>query len=154
MAKQYYYLEDEIFAEFKKLYPELCERGMTHHGHGFETIRIRMPKKGCVEYNRFRKSLTWLDHNGDKQYETTQRNKRRESMYKIFIESVNRYISDNNITQSYIAELSGISRQKINEYINGKSIPKVSTMYKILNSLNVDVSEIERSVNNDKRNLE
>lgn len=143
MAKQYYHIEDELFNEFREKYPELWEYGTIYDACGFEAIRIRIPNKGCVKYDRFHKSLTWLDHNGDKNYEKELRIKRREKMYDSFIDTVKKYQEEHNISQGTIAELSGISRRKINEYINGKYVPKMSTMCKILKSLNID--EIENN---------
>lgn len=135
MAKQYYYFEDELFAEFRKRYPDLWEYGTTYYGCGFQTIRVRIPNKGCVEYNRFANSLRWIDRHGDKEYEKALRVEKRNDMYAYFLKNISEYQTNTGATQGEIAKLSGISRQKINEYINGKRIPKIDTMNKILKSL-------------------
>ena len=144
MAKHYYYIEDELFAEFRKRYPELWEYGTTYYGRGFDTIRIRMPTKGCVEFNRFSNTLVWLDRNGDKDYEAKQRADRKANMHRNFIQLLHDYQKLHNASQGMIAKQTGISRRKINEYLNGKAIPKISTMKKILEALDIDMTELEK----------
>lgn len=142
--KHYYYVEDELYAAFSKAYPELKDRGTHYYGVGFDTIRIRMPTKGCVEFNRFGNKLTWLDHNGDKEYEKRIRTERRERLRDLFIDELLIFQEDAGMTQGEIAEATSISRQKINEYINYKRMPKVSTMRSICEALNINFSELER----------
>ena len=144
MAKHHYYVEDELFAEFRERYPDLWTYGTTYYGAGFQTIRIRIPNKGCVLYNRFANSLTWIDHNGDKEYEKEQRKKRRENMYRLFMDVIQNYQNEYNVTQNDIAKKTGVSRRKINEYINGKAYPKINTMQNICKSLGIDIYELER----------
>ena len=144
LAKRYYYIEDELFNEFKKAHPDLWERGTTYCGAGFETIRIRIPSKGCLLYNRFKNSVTWVDHYGDKEYEKAQCMKRRENMYELFVEAVRNYQEETGDTQGVISEKTGISRRKINEYLNGKAFPKLITIQRICASLGIDISELER----------
>lgn len=142
--KRYYYVEDELYAAFLKAYPELKDRGTQYYGVGFDTIRIRMPTKGCAIFNRFGNKLTWLDHNGDKEYEKRARTERREKLRDLFVEALLIFQEDTGMTQGEIAEDTSISRRKINEYINHKRIPKVSTMRSICEALNINFSELER----------
>lgn len=47
-----------------------------------------------------------------------------------------------NLTQKSLAELLGISAPRVNEYINGKSLPTLQVARKIHKELNIDANVI------------
>ena len=59
-------------------------------------------------------------------------------------EKIKQYISDNNITQSKLAELSGLSFGTVNRILNDKQELKPNTLRKIANALNVSVGQLEK----------
>jgi len=46
----------------------------------------------------------------------------------------------NVLSQSILAELTGIKQQQISAYIKGKRKPKLSTLYEIAKAVDVDIN--------------
>lgn len=63
-----------------------------------------------------------------------------------FSETLIRLRSQLGITQNELADLSGVSLPQLSRYERGKSVPRTSALYKLAPVLNVDVAELERSL--------
>ena len=128
-----------LFRQFREEFPNLWEYGTVWEPHGYREIRIIVPTKGMLIYNEVGVDggkITW---------EKLYLNKRvqRELMYEEFLNELKAYQEEAELSQSELAEMSGISRQKMNEYLNGRSVPKISTMEKIAEELGLHVKRKE-----------
>lgn len=136
-----------IWKQFKKEFPELITRGTRYepYVYGHMDILVSIPNKGKLVYNPVGTAngkIQWLERwTNEGNYDQRQmENKKREKekrleLYETFLDTVQSYRREFNATQDDIAKRSGYSRKSINEYLNGKSIPKVSTMKTIIKSL-------------------
>lgn len=76
-------------------------------------------------------------------------------MLNILSENINRIMYERNISQVRLAKLSGVSRQTINNIVSNTltADPKLSTIYKISNALQIEFNQIfERRETFDKNN--
>lgn len=140
-----YYLGDNwryykrLFRQFREEFPSLWEYGTIWEPHGYREIRIHIPTKGVLFYNEVGTSggkIVW-----DKLF--LNKRVQRELMYEEFIDELKAYQEAAELTQGELAEMSGVSRKKMNEYLNGRSIPKISTMEKIAEELGLHVKRKE-----------
>ena len=139
-----------IWMQFKKEFPELITRGTRYEPYiyGHMDILVSIPNKGKLIYNpvgtangKIRWLERWTDEGNHKQKKIENKKRDEENrleLYETFLSTVRFYQREFNATQDDIAKRSGYSRKSINEYLNGKSIPKVSTMKTIIKSLGVD----------------
>lgn len=140
-----------IWNQFKREFPELIRRGTSYepYPYGQMDILVSIPGKGKLIYNPVGTSngkIQWVEHWVDeqelkrKELEAKKRDaENRQAMYKTFLSMVRFYQREFGATQKDIAELSGYSRQTINEYMNGRAIPKPNTMRKIIKALDMDI---------------
>jgi DNA-binding XRE family transcriptional regulator len=127
-----------IFQDFREAYPYLWRRGADYELCDFMTIRIRIPTIGVVEYEYFGNKLTWLERWVDPNLDRKRDKDNRYVWYEEFVKLIESHMDDYGYTQQDIADISGLSRKSINEYLTGRSIPKVSTMRKICESLRIN----------------
>lgn len=140
--EKHHYTTRMIFNDFRKKHPHLWERGTTYSPFEFRKIIVWIPRKGKLIYDHFHNMVFWQEYWGNLEDATgivEDRQKKRECMYERFVREIDVYQKKSGASQSAIAEISGVSRQKINEYMNGKCIPKISTMKKICESLGIDI---------------
>lgn len=128
-----------IFTSFKKSYPELCRRGMSYQPYGQMTIRVMIPGVGKILYDCEKDDITWIERWRDEEEEKRLAIERRPSMYEHFVETIINYMDENQMTHQEFADMVGISRISISKYLNGRSIPKVSTMLEICEKINIDI---------------
>lgn len=55
---------------------------------------------------------------------------------------INAIIKEKNLKQRYVAYDAGLDVENLRKYIKGKQEMKISTMLKIVNSLNITVSDL------------
>lgn len=140
--EKHHYTPRMVFSDFRKKHPHLWERGTTYSPFEFRKIIIWIPSKGKLIYDHFHNRVLWQEYWGDREdtkESKEDRQKRREGMYERFVREIDIYQKETGTSQSGIAEISGVSRQKINEYMNGRHIPKISTMEKICESLGINI---------------
>lgn len=140
--KTHRYTARMIFTDFRKRYPNLWERGASYSPHEYRRIMIWIPSKGKLIYDHFYNRIHWVDYWADRvPIKKTKEDIRKDrlDMRDRFVDALELCITDKGMSQSDIANISGVSRRKINEYINKKQIPKVSTMKKICEALGVDI---------------
>ena len=140
-----YYLGDKwryykrLFRQFREEFPSLWEYGTIWEPQGYQEIRIHIPSKGKFIYNEVGTTggkIVW-----DKLF--LNKRVQRQLMYDEFLEELKTYQEEAKLTQGELAEMSGISRQKMNEYLSGRSIPKINTMEKIAKELGLRVKRKE-----------
>ena len=61
---------------------------------------------------------------------------------KLFTIQLERTLQDKRMTILELSERSGVSRNTISSYINGKTSPNMHNLFLIAKALNVDVSEL------------
>jgi DNA-binding XRE family transcriptional regulator len=127
-----------LFGDFRKAYPDLWRNGTTYEPYGFMSILIKIPGRGKVIYEYFGDKLTWLEHWIDENEIKEKEREMRPKLYDYFCFMIEEYMKDTGATQQDLADISGISRQSINKYLTGKSIPKNSTMKKICDSIGIE----------------
>lgn len=131
-----------LFRQFREEFPNLWEYGTNWEPHGYREIRIFIPSKGILIYNEVGTSngkITWEVRREDPRLIKQRERELRPEMYQNFLRELDSYQKRSGFSQRNIAMMTGVSRQKINAYINGKSIPKVSTMRKIADTLGLDI---------------
>lgn len=156
----------QIWLQFKEDYPELIERGTTYEPYGYMEITIHIPGLSPFVYNQvgtsgcnFRINGRWYSYDEIRQMKIRSEQKEiedkrrreieakkskeeyRSKMYKSFLSMLRYYQKAYGATQEDIAELSGYSRKTINEYMTGKAMPKVSTMRKICEALDLCIDD-------------
>lgn len=72
------------------------------------------------------------------------------SLEKIVIANIRRIRKERGLTQEELAELCGTSVSYIGLLETGKNIPKLSTIEKIANALNVDCIELFTPIQNEE----
>lgn len=128
-----------LFRDFRDAYPELWRRGCFYELCGYMQIRIHIPHTGKVIYDFFGDKLTWLER-----WEDPNETKRKERIYRSdtydrFVNEVGARMLELDLSQQDIADMTGISRKSINQYLGGRAIPKLSTMQHICKTLNIDI---------------
>lgn len=130
---------ETIYKEFKELYPELIRRGISFSPYGYMAIEIRIPSVGMFKYDYTDGQLEcieeWISPKEIKQMEKEQ----RPDMYDNFCRTINSYLREHRVTHQQFADMVDISRMSLSKYLNGTSIPKVSTMRRICKQINVDL---------------
>lgn len=133
---------NQLYNKFLKENPELKICGIHWEHHGYQEIKIYIPRKGVLIYNETGTTagkITWLDRYADEKIIKQRDREERSDMYQRFLSEIDIYQKRTGASQGTIAEITGISRQSINKYISGIVPPKVSTMRKIANSLGIDI---------------
>lgn len=124
-----------LFRDFRKDYPELWRPGANYQLVNFMTIMIWSPGVGKFTYEWHGKKIKWIECWEDERENKRIERERRPKLYRYFKCLLEDYMETTGCTQQNIADMTGISRKSINEYLNGRQIPKSSTMYHILDSL-------------------
>lgn len=127
-----------LFRDFRESYPDLWRRGTTYEPGGFMSLIIRIPGRGKLKYEFFGDKIIWLEHWEDPREVRLNEEANREKTYRYFIHAVNDVMDERGLTQNDVAVISGMSRKSINKYLNGRVIPKVSTMRKIGSALGIN----------------
>lgn len=128
-----------IFTEFKELYPELCNRGISYQPYSPMVIQVSIPGMGKLLYDHSEEDITWLEHWVDERVVRLQEKEQRNDIYESFCYEVSRYMKTNKLTQQQFADMTDISRRSLNKYLNHEAIPKVSTMRRICEAVNIDI---------------
>lgn len=128
-----------LFRDFREAYPELWCRGCYYVLSGFMQITISIPNEGKVVYEYFGNKLTWLEKWESPEEERIRKNKFRDNTYNYFLDELNRVMHERDLTQQDVANITGLSRKSINEYLGQKAIPKIGTMRLICNALDIDI---------------
>lgn len=102
-------------------------------------INVLIPNIGKVRYDYFDNELTWLEVWEDPRKTKRLENEHRPQTYEYFCSAVKRYMNDNQMTQEEFAEMVDISRRSLIKYLNGRAIPKVNTMQRILKIINANI---------------
>lgn len=131
-----------LFQLFRREYPELWNYGTQWAPYDEDSIRIVNPRKGEFIYR-----LVYINHGiieWEYQWETDSDIRKEErsirpGMYQNFLSEIDRFQKETGAYQGEISSITGISRQSINKYLSGSVIPKVSTMRRIAEKLNLDV---------------
>lgn len=131
-----------LFQLFRREYPELWNYGTQWIPYDKDSIRIRNPRKGELIYK-----LVYLNHGiieWKQQWQANEDIKKEEQsirpdMYQIFLSEIDLYQKETGASQGDIATMTGISRQSINKYLSGSAMPKVSTMRRIAEKLEIDI---------------
>lgn len=129
----------EIYNEFKDLYPELCKRGTSYSPCGYMTIEIRVPSVGIFLYDYQDGHLKCVEEFVNEREVRLREKELRPNMYKEFQCIVKDYLYNNHMTHQQFADLVHISRQTLSKYLNGDAIPKVSTMRRIYETININL---------------
>lgn len=128
-----------IYKEFKELYPEMIRRGTSFSPYGYMAIEIRIPSDGIYIYDyadgQLRCVKKYFDRNEIKRLEKEQ----RPELYDNFCRVINLYLQEHRMTHQQFADTVDISRKSLSKYLNGTSIPKVSTMRRICKQINIDI---------------
>lgn len=132
-----------MYGRFKQDFPELVVRGASFSPNGPYEITIIIPRKGKVVYNPIgvkETRLKWIDGPYEDKLVIKQREREmRPDMYQAFLSEIEYYQKMTGASQGDIARLSGVSRKSINKYLSGVVAPKVSTMRKICEALDIDI---------------
>lgn len=128
-----------IFNTFKKLHPELVRYGMQYKLCEVMTLRIWIPRVGVIRYEAIPDIIHWEQRWEDTKLLKQQERDIRPDMYQRFLSEIDIYQKETGMTQGQIAEMTGVSRRSINKYLSGVVTPKVSTMQKIAEKLNLDI---------------
>lgn len=133
------YSWSKIFKEFRESYPELWRRGTTYRPYSLMAIEIAIPCVGKLIYDRDADEIFWLEHWVDDAAIRKREKDMRPDMSERFCDTVKNYINTHGMTQQQFADFVGISRYMLNGYLNGRTIPKISTMRKICECINVNI---------------
>ena len=131
----------DIYREFNELYPELRRRGTSYAPYGYMTIEIRIPSVGRFKYNYDDGQLECLEEWTDEREIKRKEKEIRPVMYDEFCTAIERYLQNYRLTQQQFADMVGISSRSISKYLTGVSVPKVSTMRRICETINVNLDE-------------
>lgn len=133
------YAGAKIFNEFKELHPNLIRRGITYKLCDRRAIEMLIPGAGKLIYQSDRDKIIWIERYNDEKEIKRQEKKNRYKMYIRFRFLVEEFMKNRNMTQHEFSEYVEISRQSLSRYLNGSSIPKVSTMRQICKHMNIDI---------------
>lgn len=129
----------KVFNEFKKQYTHLVRRGMSYEPYDHESITVYIPGVGKLIYENLHHRITWLEHWKDEKLIKQQEKEHRPEMYEEFCVVIKDYIKNNRMTHQEFADMVGISSRSISKYLNGDAIPKVSTMKRICETINIKI---------------
>lgn len=136
---QYY---KRLFMRFKKENPNLIRYGTHWSPYGYYAIEVFIPRVGKLVYNDggiFEGTIEWKEHWSDEKAEKAKEREMRPEMYQNFLREIYGFQKFYELTQGDIAEMTGVSRKSINRYLSGAVAPKVSTMRKICEALDIDI---------------
>lgn len=123
-----------LFRDFREAYPNKWRKGTSYLPDGFMSIKVRIPNDGEYKYEYFGNKLTLIEPYMDpikmKYWKIFER---EQQMFLIASTMKKR-----GINQSYLSEMTGISRQSINQYISGKRVPKQSTIDIMMTALGIE----------------
>ena len=130
-----------IYDEFKELYPELWRRGTTYSPSGYNAIEVRIPSVGIYKYDYSDGQLYCLEKWMDKEEMKIHKQIHRASAGDWFRKTVETYLHTNDLTHQEFADRVGISRQILSKYLNGSATPKMNTMSRICETININLDE-------------
>ena len=129
----------KIYGEFKGRYPQFCKRGLMYELCDVMTILIRSPGVGKFTYTPTGHKITWLEYWVDPTHTKKMEKGVRPEYYTKFITKLKELMTNKGLSQESISLVTGISRQSINAYLNGRKIPKMSTMKDMAKKLGIDI---------------
>lgn len=132
------YTAQNIFKDFRRRHPDMWRRGTNCQLIDHMKILVMAPGLGKFTYEWFGDKITWIERWVDEKAVKLEEQEMRPKQYTYFVHLVEMYMEANNATQGHVAEAAGVSRQSINKYMTGKSIPKLNTMRKICESLDLE----------------
>ena len=129
-----------LVERFKTKYPELNRRGNTYIPDGSMNLIVLIPGRGKLNYSCSNDRITWLQRWEDEK-ELKQYNKEiRPVVYEEFCEKVTDYMRYHKLSNQEFCDQAGISRVSLSKYLNGGSIPKLGTMCRICEKMNIDLT--------------
>ena len=130
---------NQTVKRFKEVYPELVQYGNSYEAYRHMSIIVYIPTKGKVIYEYLDNDLTWLEKREDILEKKRHDSVMRPKTYTYFCFVVEQYMQEHHMTQQEFSDLVGISRRSLIKYLQGHSVPKVSTMRKICENIGIDI---------------
>lgn len=128
----------DVFDEFKRYYPTISKNIVSWHPSGRNTLILKLTDGSKMEYHNVLHSIRNLPTALDED-DFTEENYQRDFSYNLMSK-----MTDAGITQSLLAEKTGISQVSISKYLNRKALPSIYNCEKIARALNCSMSELTK----------
>lgn len=125
---------NQMYLIFQHNHLDLCERGMVKSLDKSGRLEIVIPSRGTLLYDADFDSIEWVNER-----KVVNKDISRNEAYEKFCEVVEEYIHVNHISHQRFADMVGISRFMLSQYLNEHAVPKLSTMKRICESIGVDI---------------
>ena len=131
-----YHKYDRVLEEFERNHPDIIGHVVDWYSNGRYEVIALLDDKTRVIYNELDGTARYLHDVDDANGLTEQK------WQKLFTIQLERTLQDKRMTMLELSERSGVSRNTISSYINGKTSPNMHNLFLIAKALNVDVSEL------------
>ena len=130
-----------LVERFKTKYPDLDRHGNTYIPDGTMNLIVLIPGRGKLNYSCSNDRIIWLQRYEDERDLKTRAKSLRPIVYEDFCEKVTQYMRYHKMTNQEFCDQAGISRKSLSKYLNHDSIPKLDTMRRICEKMNIDILE-------------
>lgn len=128
-----------IYDEFKGTYPSKRKEAIHYEPFGVAEILIFMKDGSKYVYNhQYRRLRCIQEARAIPEPEPIS----DEEWLTIFSKRLKKAMKNKHVNQRELSELTGISRQAINRYLNCKREPGITTVRKIANALDCKLSDL------------
>lgn len=125
-----------ILDDFELYHNDISRHAVDWYPNGRDEIIVILDDGNKVIYNGLRQTIRCIKPS------LYNENLSDKEWSKLFGLKLKRIIHDKGLTQTELADLSGMSRVAVNSYIRGKKLPTIYNINKIAKALNYSISEL------------
>lgn len=122
-----------LLNDFLTYYPSFKNEIVDYYSTDGNELILKMTNNDVIMYDSIDSTIRVLPSDADHMKDEEWRNE--------FINRFNKIIRRKGMTQTELAEASGISRKQINFYSNGRSIPSLHAIDKIAKALDCNIED-------------
>ena len=131
---------DVTFSKFKTYFPIMAEKAVDYYRSGINAIVVLMNDGSRLEYHSTMNTIRSIVSSTEEKA-FTEDNYQRDFSYNLMSKMV-----DAGLTQSSLAEKTGISQVSISRYLNRKALPNIYNCEKIARVLNCSINELTKQM--------
>lgn len=151
MKQRNRYSYRKVYEDFKHYHPELRKEATHWEPYAFSMIMIWFKDGRKATYEDYKHQVafvkeTWLPKDRDERSKREIRHEKHQKSAKTFSENLKFGMLNADITQKELALKTGMSKQSISDYANGKRIPSESRIERLAYALDLNYHDLAEDV--------